>query len=222
MDKPKGKTLEPNNITEGFNQFKDLDEFCKFVKHLTEDEDDEFFHLTCHVEPSLKTKIEVGQYVDLERLLPKSRAQVLNEEQKMQMVNKNRFTYWIPADKDTKIGGILRWDQAFRVYAAIYCKANPHGSALVWQYINVINSAAAAYVWENVAYYDFTFRQMIGERPNCSWSKIYNQLWNLAMCEPLTKQNYSNMTGFDKRQNSGYSNTSNNGSKHGDWHDRCC
>ena len=33
--------------------------------------DDEFFHITFHVDQSLKAKIEWGEYVDLEKLLPK-------------------------------------------------------------------------------------------------------------------------------------------------------
>ena len=34
-------------------------------------DDDEFFHITCHIEPTLKAKIERGEYVELEKLLPK-------------------------------------------------------------------------------------------------------------------------------------------------------
>ena len=35
--------------------------------------DDDFFHLICHVDPALKTKIENGEYVDLDKLLPRDR-----------------------------------------------------------------------------------------------------------------------------------------------------
>ena len=35
--------------------------------------DDEFFHITCHVEDSLCQKIEKSAYVDLEKLLVKDR-----------------------------------------------------------------------------------------------------------------------------------------------------
>ena len=34
-------------------------------------EDDEFFHLTCHVEASMKQKIERGEFIELDKLLPK-------------------------------------------------------------------------------------------------------------------------------------------------------
>ena len=33
--------------------------------------DDDFFHLTCHIEPALFQKIERGEFVDLDKLLPK-------------------------------------------------------------------------------------------------------------------------------------------------------
>ena len=35
--------------------------------------DDDFFHLTCHIDESLKKKIEAGEYVDLDKLLPRER-----------------------------------------------------------------------------------------------------------------------------------------------------
>ena len=37
------------------------------------DQDDEFFHITCHVDPALRSKIERGIYIDLERLLPSNK-----------------------------------------------------------------------------------------------------------------------------------------------------
>ena len=36
--------------------------------------DDEFFHITCHVEEALKFKIEQGKFVDFEKLLVKDRS----------------------------------------------------------------------------------------------------------------------------------------------------
>ena len=33
--------------------------------------DDDFFHLTCHIDSPLKNKIENGEFVDLDKLLPK-------------------------------------------------------------------------------------------------------------------------------------------------------
>ena len=36
-----------------------------------DDNDDKYFHLTCQVDAALKSKIESGEFVELDRLLPK-------------------------------------------------------------------------------------------------------------------------------------------------------
>ena len=51
----------------------------------------------------------------------------------------------------------------------------------------MIHRAASAYQWDNVAFYDFTFRQLKATKPWQSWSKTYVQAWNLAMDDPLGK-----------------------------------
>ena len=183
----KASVAQPKGISGVFDHFAQEHELTKLIKLLLENNDDEFFHLTCHVDSGLKAKIEKGQYVDLERLLPRSRSQIMSDEQRMQFIYKDGASFLVPAEKDNKISEIRRWDQAFRIYATIYCKANPNRSAEIWQYIYVINTAASSYAWENVAYYDLTFRQLMGERPNCNWGKTYNQLWNLAMCETFSE-----------------------------------
>ena len=155
---------QPKGIVNTVGRF-DLAEFKHF---LTKYEDDKFFHLTCHINVNMRQKIEHGEYVDLECLLPKTRFQTLSEEQHMQFINKDGASYLEPADRDLKITGIRHWEQTFRIYAAIYSKANPHRSSEIWQYIYIINTAASSYVWENVAYYDFTFRQLMSERPEQS------------------------------------------------------
>ena len=107
----------------------------------------------------------------------------------MEMVSRDGMTYFVPAsEKDVKINGIRRWEQAFWVYAAIYCKENLLRSAEIWQYIYVINTAASTYQWEDVAWYDYTFRQVMSLNPQRSWGKTYGQLWNLAMVNPIQRQ----------------------------------
>ena len=61
------------------------------------------------------------------------------------------------------------------------------------QYVDVINRAAQIFNWENVARYDYVFRQLMAAKPHRSWSKIYTQMWNLNLNEPIKKfheQNY--------------------------------
>ena len=88
--------------------------------------DDDFFHLTCHIDPGLRVKIEKGEYVDLEKLLPKHKGKH-NEETRLEWIHKDGGTFLVRAgsDRENKINGIQRWDQAFCVYATIYCGANP-------------------------------------------------------------------------------------------------
>ena len=94
-------------------------------------------------------------------------------------------------DKNSKISGICRWEQAFRVYAAIYSKANLRRASEIWQYVYIINLAASSYAWENVAFYDYTFWQLMSIKLERSWAKTYIQGWNLAMMEPITKTQHN-------------------------------
>ena len=126
------------------------------------------------------------------------------EDNRLEFVTHEGHTYLAPVgDKDgNKINGIRRWDQAFRVYAAIFCKGNPTHAAEIWQYTHTINMAASSYTWDNVAYYDYTFRQMMSVNPNRSWGKTFGQLWSLSMTNPIQcNGNYQGQQGF----NSGYS-----------------
>ena len=81
--------------------------------------DDDFFHLTCHIEPSLIHKIEKGEFIELEKLLPKEKFN-RGEENRLKWVQRDGGTFLVPAQRDSKIGSFRRWEQAFRAYATIY------------------------------------------------------------------------------------------------------
>ena len=167
--------------------------------------DDEFFHLTCHVDPNLKQKIEHGEFVELEKLLVKDRFKSSGQDfgQRMELVSRGGETFIMPADRDQKITNIRKWEQAFYIYAAIYSQANPHRSSEIWQYVFVINSAASTYVWENVASYDFTFRQLMACNPMRNWLNIYHQMWNLTMREVIPRNNFQNQGAGDSGNKKG-------------------
>ena len=186
------------------------------------DNDDDFFHVTCHIDPVLKDKIEKGEFVELERLIPKTRpGQTQFSEGRMEWISRDGMTFLAPVqEKDTKINGIRRWEQAFRVYAAIYTRANPNRASEIWEYVYTINTAAASYHWHNVAYYDYTFRQLMSEKLWRSWSKTYTQGWNLAFKDPINKSaGYSGSAGNNQ---GGSSKHLNNTGKRRDWRDDCC
>ena len=142
-------------------------------------DDDDFMHVTCHVDNAIAAKIAKGEFIDVDKLLVKDKFRRQTEEC-LEFINHNGHTYLSPV-AENKISGLRMWERAFRVYAMIYSKANPLRSAEIWQYIHTINTAAANFVWDNVAGYDYTCRQIMGQNLFRSWAKTHNQLWNLSM-----------------------------------------
>ena len=163
------------------------------------DDDDDFFHLTCHIDSTTREKIKRGEFVELVKLLIKPEHQKFGNEGRMQLVYRNGESFFVPHENNYKIDGIRKWEQAFRNYAAIYCEANPSRSVEILQYIDVINSAAPTFCWENVAKYDFIFRHLQAKKPHRSWAKTYTQMWNLTLNEPLRRANFDN--NFQRNQN---------------------
>ena len=109
--------------------------------------DDDFFHLTCQVDQSLITKIEKGEFIELDKLLPKDRRR-RTDDNRMEWIHSEGGIFLAPvSDRMNKITGYPRWEQAFRIYATIYCGANPNRAREVWQYISVISSAASTFIW---------------------------------------------------------------------------
>ena len=187
--------------------------------------DDDFFRLTCHVDPSLISKIENGEFVDLERLLPKDRltGSRPSNEQKLEWVRTEEGTYLVPSsnDKSNRISSFRKWEAAFRVYATIYCGANPLRSKEIWQYVSVIGTAASSFIWDNVANYDYTFRQLMAFNPKRSWAITYHHMWSLSMKDPLPKNHLPRNVNYfggggnkfnnpGKPNNTGSGNTNNN------------
>ena len=143
--------------------------------------DDNFFHLTCHVESSLIVKIEKGEFVELEKLVPKDKRQK-SDDNHLEWIHQDGGTFLAPVvDRANKITNFRKWDQAFRVYATIYCRANPSRAKEIWQYVLVINTAATTFMWDNVYEYDVTFRHLMPFNLNRSWAVTYNQMWNLCI-----------------------------------------
>ena len=157
--------------------------------------DDKFFHITCHVDANLRTRIESGQFVELDKLLVRERPFSRNDN-RMALYTKNGLTYFAPTEeKDLKINNVRKWEQAFWVYATLYSKANPHRASEIWQYVHVINHASHTYQWSNIAEYDYTFRHLMAEHPERSWGKTYLQGWNLIMRDTIPKEGHSNTNG---------------------------
>ena len=119
-----GKFLN-NNVTHGIPspQLSNLNADCRTSMNNIPNigggvSDDDFFHLTCHIEPSLIHKIVKGEFIELEKLLPKDKVGK-GKEGRMEWVHRDGGTFLVPAQRDSKIGSFRRWEQAFRVYATI-------------------------------------------------------------------------------------------------------
>ena len=187
------------------------------------DQDDEFFHVTSQIDSALRTKIERGEFIELERLLPKERnLGGRNEEinrHLFQLITQGTNSYLDPAlpAKTGKISNIRKWDQAFRVFAAIYTNANPEWAAEIWPYVYVIHTAAAANPWDNVYFYDINFHQIMASKPWRSWGKTYTQGWNMAFNN--SNISYSSGGTSGAAGSSFLSNYSNNNRA---WKDDCC
>ena len=181
-------TVEQPQGKQPLNEYDHSEGPSSSVNDRNELSDNDFFHLICHVDANMRNKIKNGQYVDLEKLLP-------HDKLKKQDDNGTRLGWWqkgvdtflAPVDKERKITNVRRWDQAFRIYSTIYCKVNPERTGEIWQYIDIIHTAASAFVWDNVANYDYIFRQLMEFNPKRSWALTYNQMWNLSMVEPLQR-----------------------------------
>ena len=141
--------------------------------------DEKYMSVASHIDVQTKTKIIEGQYVDFAKLVPRDKI-ISEEDNRVQLVMHSGGTYFVPAkDNSTNISGLGRWDQAFRVYSNVYCKANPCRATELIQYSNVIHTAASAYIWDNVYLDDKDFRLHMAENPGRSWSIILQQAWSM-------------------------------------------
>ena len=68
--------------------------------------------------------------------------------------------------------------------------------------------AAASYQWDNVANYDFTFRQLMEKFPQRSWAK--NQMWCLSMKDLVQKGAFQSNNQFGQNRKQGVSSAAGN------------
>lgn len=141
--------------------------------------DQEHSSLTARVNPEIKRRIEMGQYINLQRLLPKFKVDPNDDHDKFRMVSKDGYSYFVD-DKESSnkedglpINSLARWDQAFRVYSAIYLEANPLKVADMAEYTQNIHKWALTYPWQRVYNYDILFRQLVEKEPSRPWDVVH-------------------------------------------------
>ena len=210
-ERKKAELQTPQGMSQNvMNNFKLL-----LKKVIADNDDDDFFHITCHIEPQIIAKIQQGLYIELDKLLQKPEHLKTDVDGRQVLVERDGEQYYVPyKGKDSvKINNVKKWEEAFRVYAAIYCQANPSRSVEILQYVDVINQAAIKFPWEKVAKYDFVFRHLMAKKPERSWAKTYTQMWTLELSGSDQRKNYENQ----RKQNYSQSNQ-----KTGSWKDNCC
>ena len=91
-----------------------------------EDDDENFFFHTLHIDSNLVVKIEKGQFVDLEKLLP--REKILHKDGRLNIIEKDGISYFqLVSEKESpSITNIRKWEQAFHLYATIFSEKHPH------------------------------------------------------------------------------------------------
>ena len=153
--------------------------------------DEGFMFVASHIDPVLKNKIEKGEYVRFSKLIARDRVEV-EEEVRMEMVNKDGKPVWVPAsEKDlTTVNSFNRWEQAFRVFSDIYLKVHPQRAPELIQYNHVIYTALLSYSWDNVYKYDRLFHLHMEQNPTRQWSIILQQAWSLCLKDRLAGVQY--------------------------------
>ena len=154
-----------------------------FLRHNPVEVDQDFLVVGNHVDKQIRNRIENGEFMDFSRLLPRDRL-VVEEDNRLEIVNRNGRTYFIPAVDNDSIGAITnfsRWEQAFRVFSNIYTRRYPERASELIQYNHIIHTAALSYTWENVYLHDRDFRLHLSRFPNRSWAVILQQSWTMRL-----------------------------------------
>ena len=182
------------------------------------DNDDDFFHTLCHIDQHLINKIQKYEFIELVKMLQKPQhLDMNNDEGRLNIVTRDGEDFLVRNKTSSdKITGIRKWDQAFCLYAAIYCQAHPERAVEMLQYSDIINQATTQFSWDRVARYDYVFCQLMAKKPYRSWAKTYTQGWTLILSagEGSSNNKVSNRTGRISPND--------NKKKARDWRDNCC
>ena len=136
-----------------------------------------FFHFALHVPRKLRKKIEKGRYVDLAKLLRKTKTVANKNEKGVELISKDGRSFLIPAsNKDAPaINSFRKWKQTFGVCAGIFVQIHPHRAHEMFQHISNIREQAQTFIWDNVYDYDIIFHELMGKKPIKELGVLYQQ-----------------------------------------------
>lgn len=147
------------------------------------------FHLISHVDRKVRNQILEGDFtVEFKRLVPQSRSHC-KTDQRLQMVNKDGMSCFVPADRDNfkDITSYKQWEVAFKVFMGILVSKWGDRAQELLQYSHTIQNASLTYPWENVYNYDIAIREIMTDNPGRLWSRICHHTWHLELGEPTNK-----------------------------------
>ena len=187
-----------------FPPSREIDISQQFVHSMMVDET--YSLVTMHIDDATYKKIINHEYVDFAKLIAKDR--VMDEDRGVELVPmlKGGKTVFAPThDRDsTAITNYARWEQAFRVYSAIFSREFPTRAHELIQYNHIIHTAALTYVWSNVYAYDRDFRIHLSIYPDRTWGIIMQQMWTYRLRTKLSETgggNSGNFSGGGNRYN---------------------
>ena len=159
-------------------------------KAITSMIDKDYQMIDTHIDESLHSRILTFKYTDFSKLISKSRYVREDDQQRMEIVNKNGLSYLSPiSDNNVNISGYPQWEQAFRVYSNIITSRYPTKSSELLQVNHKIHTASTSYAWENVYAYDREFRNHIARHPYRSWVIILQQALTMLLKDRVVKSN---------------------------------
>lgn len=129
-----------------------------------------------HVDPKMQDRVGRGEFVNLQRLLPKRKLNLDPDDKSLHMENVGGVCSLTEANESLKdyppVNCLSRWEDAFRIYMSIYIRYNPHRADKILQYLDNIKNAGRTYPWELVSNYDQRFRELVHRNPGRHWGVI--------------------------------------------------
>ena len=95
-------------------------------------DDDDLLQITCSIDEGLVEKVEKGKFFEMDKLANKTDelGEFSGDENRMVLVNRGGWSAWEPANnRKQKITNVHQWEKAFRIYMAIFTRANPEKSS---------------------------------------------------------------------------------------------
>lgn len=128
--------------------------------------DDTLYGLSVHLDDATIKSIQMGEFIEFPKLIPKDQLIPDNDCDKVDIVSKDGKPAFAPHfERDTQIYNFKRWELAFNIYAGVYVRAHPVRAPEMYEYKHTIRRASESHIWMNVYEYDKVFRRHMARNP---------------------------------------------------------